>query len=102
MPLELYSPPSNVTAIEESSAVFTAVINGTDIYNVTWNSPSGLLNHRISVNHNYSPTGVISTLYVTSIEWPIDEGWYTFQIFADSIDFVRTVEGMAYLQIQGI
>ena len=105
MPLELYSSPSNVTVIEGSAASFTTVINGTDIYNVTWFSPSGRLDHQsnyISVNHSFSSTGVVSTLHVANIEWPIDEGWYTCEIFADSIDFVRTVEGTAYLHIQGI
>ena len=105
VPLELYASPSNVTAIEGSAVMFTSLINGTDIYNVTWFSPSGLLDHQssyITVNHNFSSTGVVSTLYVANIEWPNDEGWYTCQIFADSIDFVRTVEGTAYLHIQGI
>lgn len=105
VPLVVQSAPENVTSFEGRDVVFTCTISGTDIISVTWMSPSGSLLEQSShtiITTDVSPTRVHSTLQITNVQWPADQGFYTCRGLADNFTEVVSVETAAHLHVQGI
>ena len=79
-------------------------MNGTDIINVTWISPYGIpleQSTHTAITTDASPTGVISSLHITNIQWPADHGFYTCRALADNFTETTSVEAVVHLHIQG-
>ena len=104
VPLVVQSAPQNITSFEGRNVVFSCTISGTDIINVTWISPSGIpltQSSHTTITTDVSPTRVISTLQITNVQWPADQGFYTCRGVADNITETTTVESAAHLHVQG-
>jgi len=104
VPLVLRQAPGNATSLEEEDATFTCSIDGTDILNATWFSPSGTpleSSTNVVITNDITSTGVVSTLRITNIQWPDNHGSYTFQCIARNGTTTTTVQTMAHLHVQG-
>ena len=104
VPLALQSAPRNTTVLEGEEATFTCTMDGTDILNATWFSPSGMpleASSNVVITNDITPTGVVSTLRITNIQWPSDHGLYTFQCVAQNGSTIDTVQTTVHLHIQG-
>ena len=100
----LQSAPGNATVLEGQEATFTCTIDGTDILNATWFSPSGTPlepSPNIAIVNDITPTGVVTTLRITNIQWPDNHGSYTFQCVAQNGTTTATVQTTAHLHVQG-
>ena len=98
----LQSVPSNMTTLEQESVVFSCSMNGTDIINMTWIDPYGVLVDPSSdIVTSISPTGIVSTLRISNVQWPDNHGWYTCRCYAENGTLVTSIEAMAYLHVQG-
>ena len=96
------SVPTNVTVLEQESAAFSCSINGTDIINVTWINPLGvLLNSSSHIITTISSTGVVSTLNIPNVQWPYNHGWYICRCYAENATSIVSIQAMAYLHVQG-
>lgn len=101
----LRSAPGNATVLEGQDATFTCTMDGTDILNATWFSPSGTpleSSSNVLITSDVTSTGVVSTLRITNIQWPHDHGSYTFQCVAQNGTTTTTVQVMAHLHVQGM
>jgi len=99
------SAPQNITSFEGRNVIFTCTINGTDIINVIWISPSGLplvQSSHTAITTDVSPTGVLTTLRITNVQWPEDQGFYTCRGLADNFTDTTSVEAVGYLHVQGM
>ena len=99
--------PTNTTAIQNSNTVINCEVDGTEIINITWVSPSGSTITRgfshISVVTTSSSTRVSSSLQFANVQMSQSEGWYTCICYSydGSTDNIISLAAGAFLYVQG-
>ena len=98
----LQSIPNNITTLEQDSVAFSCSMNGTDIINMTWINPYGVpVDPSSDIVTSISPTGIVSTLQLSNVQWPDNHGWYTCRCYAENATSVTSIEAMVHLHVQG-